>query len=203
LWRPRGGDRIIDRPEKERKEDFCTWINRFTDVTIYWEQKNDRYPCFSVTGSSGRKPDLLLAGDRTIAIEFKPGNDSSDVYQQLYDTGEATYLVQDEEIDVDVFAVANSESRSGRLFKESREFPRDTDEETGRIWAVRKGNIPQREYNRTEAIVRVMMRFSRKFVGGSTGIGAVLSSALDGDCPPVPGMLVYDGGDGWSWDQVE
>ncbi|HET7325155.1 MAG TPA: hypothetical protein VFJ06_12565 [Halococcus sp.] len=51
-----------------------------------------------------------------------------------------------------------------------------------RVWAVRTGTLPRREYNRTEAVIRMQWRYAwRESEEVSVGIGAVLSSVLNHD----------------------
>lgn len=202
--------------EHEVKQDLSAWITDNTDAEIYWEQQNEsEYETFTVRGVSGQKPDLLIRQSHCVyAVETKSGADSAEVYDsfpqlhryiQQYANDDAHYIIDGETTTIDAFLVANQHSRQGRLFKKKREKLRQTEKKSGRWWAWKKGKIPLTEWNRTEAAIRIMMRYANELLEEyHVGVGALLSSSLDsGDqqkpLATTPKVLVYHQDRDWSW----
>jgi hypothetical protein len=209
---------MSDVDEQQVQHVLSEWLETHTNAIVYWEQQSPyNYPRFSVRGHSGEKPDILLVGERTYAIEVKSGADSAAVYDSAaqlhryfaaYEQDTCTYMVDGTPIDVDVFLIANKHSQEGRLFKESREFSHEHQKGEGGWWAYQKGRIPLREWNRTETVIRLQMRYANELCEDYTaGIGALLSSKLDvpleqDPLAVTPKLLVYHQGEDWTWTKV-
>jgi len=138
-------------------------------------------------------PDLLVEGvNSNYIIEVKPaGKSSSKVhdglpqlvnYWEQYESDEMEFSIRGKNVDIDAFLLATDFSPQGRLYTGSGE--RDVMRkfiDGNRKAAINSGQLPEREFNATESIIRTMWRFSKeRKPDAKTGVGALLSSRLDG-----------------------
>lgn len=182
-------------PEDEVRINLSRWLSR-NDVDVYWDRNHSYgYPTFD-PGQRAR-PDLLIDGPQyTYAIEVKVGDDSSKIHdglpqlvnywEQVAD-GNTNYTVDGREVEIDAFLIATKHSPSGRLYDSGGESDvLRTGVSQGRQRAVKAGHLPMREFNATERIIRSVWRFSKdRKSNAKLGIGALLSSRLDGDPPGI------------------
>lgn len=178
-------------PEDGVRLDLSNWI-RSDDVQVYWDRDHD---CGWTTFDINRRhrPDLLIdSANATYAVEVKIGDDSGKVhdgfpqlvkYWRSYVDGDDEYRVRGRATEVDGFLLATGHAPHGRLYKaegESDVLRTGTGE--GRQKGVQAGEVPQREFNATERSIRVLWRLSKEQrPDAECGIGALLSSRLDGD----------------------
>lgn len=193
------------QPEEATKVRLSEWL---TDhgLSVAWEQQNDHgYDVFHVDDAP-EKPDLLIQRPYgyTIAAETKRDDSKSDTYTALlenndywlqYRTGQTSYTLDGENVDVDGFVVANGHSLHGRLFEKQYEQRIEYDDfGAGRQGAVDRGELPPMEYSMTEQFSRIQWRVAKKVDDDfDTGIGALVSTALAWDIPPKPAVLWTQG----------
>lgn len=177
-------------PEDEVRIKLSRWLADH-GAKVYW----DRKPAYGYnTFSPGQRarPDLLVEGQfNTYALEVKVGDDSSKIHDGLPQTvgyweavvnGETNYRVDGKPVDIDAFLLATGHSPFGRLFPaEGEKDVLRTKTGEGRQKAVKAGHIPKREFGSSETAIRAMWRFAKeRNKDASLGIGALLSSRLDG-----------------------
>lgn len=195
------------KKEAEVQKELSDWLTDSFPVEVYWAEdfeENTDYNTFTVENSGGEKPDLLVCGKRTIAIEVKNGNDSSNVYDGIVElndylkdmlNNDPTYLVQGEEKKPEIFLLATQHSVEGRLFKEEREPERRDGTESGKQYPIKQGNLPRFEWYRTEALAQIQSRIAKKIEKPlPIGIGVLLSSKLD-NTAPAKGLSTYMDGE--------
>lgn len=197
--------------EDNVRRDLSEWIHDKTGANVYWgEDPNDEYGRFTFTGNG--RPDLLAEATSddglTVVAELKDGTESGDIYSSMtelhdywrqYEYDDATVEVDGEEIDIDVFVLANRHSPDGHLFKH---YPDDNglngdDREKG----IRRtytspvegkrsegpDTRPKYAYARSEIMPLILARYARYEAerqqgdeyAMNTGIGVLLSSALN------------------------
>lgn len=112
------------KKEAEVQKELSDWLTDSFPVEVHWAEdfeENTDYNTFTVENSSGK---------RTIAIEVKNGDDSSNVYDGIVElndylkdmlNNDPKYLVEGEEKKPEVFLLAAQHSIEGQLFKEERE----------------------------------------------------------------------------------
>lgn len=199
------------KPETATKVRLSEWLTGH-GLEVAWEQKNEfGYDVFHVNDSP-EKPDLLIQVPYgyTIAVETKRDDSKSDTYKALLEThdywlqyrsGQTEYTLNGEDVDVDGFVVANGHSPYGRLFASDYEQRIEYEDfGPGRQGAVDRGELPQMEYSMTEEFTRIQWRVAKKVEPKfDTGIGALLSTALEWDIPdPKPAVLWWhDDQQGW------
>lgn len=101
--------------------------------------------------------------------------------------------------------MATEHAPAGRLYEDTynNDHLQIGDDWGGSQYARRRGWLPDGEYNATKSTIRVMWKYAGAFVDevcGTTdiGIGALLSSRLDGDDVDVPYLLYWqDGNTHW------
>jgi hypothetical protein len=178
-------------PEDEVRLHLSKWL-RDAGADVYWDRDHS-YGWGTFDPGTTARPDLLIDGQQfTYAVEVKPGEDGSrihDAFPQIVNywesvvSGDAEYRINGKSVDIDGFLLATGHSPNGRLYPgdgESDVIRTGTSE--GRQQAVAAGQLPVREFNATERSIRVMWRFSKdRLPNSSVGIGALLSSRLDGD----------------------
>ncbi|MFC7019376.1 MULTISPECIES: hypothetical protein [Haloarcula] len=190
----------IDSPDLEGEKktylDLSQWIQRHTDASVYWnESNNSGYGVFKTNYS--RIPDLLTVGEHNIVYEVKDadgtenedgGSDAvNDGILQLieywtdYVDEDVEYLIEDEQIEIDIFCLATNMSPFGRLYMaDGNSDVLRTGDSEGRQEAVRYSKVPNNEFNATERAIRLMWRFAKhKREDTDIGIGALLSTRLD------------------------
>ena len=197
-------------PEDIVKHELTEWMLDGGATAVYWEKANPwNHPTFRTTGTD--RPDLLAETERgtTVAIETK--HDNSGMYRapvqlqrywEKYLDSEEEYRAGGERVDPDVFALATGGSPEGHLFE--TEYNSDC-LQTWEAWggskySRRRGWNPQVEYNATKSVVRVQWQFAADAFDDETGvgIGALLSSTLDGADEGQPQLLYYlDGEEHW------
>lgn len=192
-------------PEEATKVRLSEWLTNH-DLKVAWEKQNGHgYDVFHVDDAP-RKPDLLIQRPYgyTIAAETKRDDSKSDTYTALletndywlqYRTGQTEYTLDGETVDIDGFVVANGHSLRGRLFEKKYEKRLEGDDfGEGRQGAIDRGELPPMEYSMTEQFTRIQWRVAKKVDGEfGTGIGALLSTALEWDIPPKPAVLWTQG----------
>lgn len=199
------------KPETATKLRLSEWLTA-NGLSVAWEQKNQfGYDVFRVDDAP-EKPDLLIQRPYgyTIAAETKRDDSKSDTYSALlenhdywlqYALEQTEYTLNGEKVDIDGFVVANGHSPYGRLF--DGDYERLIEYESfgdGRQGAVDRGELPQMEYSMTEEFTRIQWRVAKKVSSEfDTGIGALLSTALEWDIPdPKPAVLWWhEGEQGW------
>jgi len=178
-------------PEDQVRLTLSRWLTQH-GARVYWDRSHSYgYNTFS-PGQQAR-PDLLIEGQfNRFAVEVKVGNDSSDIHDALPQIvnywesvvdGETNYTVDGKEIDIDGFLLATENSPFGRLYRaEGESDVLRTETGDGRRIAVENGHLPERESNASERIIRAVWRFAKdRRPDAELGIGALLSSRLDGD----------------------
>jgi len=186
-----GGYNHDPGPEDGVRLDLSTWL-RSDDVQVYWDRDHDcGWSTFDI--STQKRPDLLINSvDKNYAVEVKTGDDSAGIhdgfaqlveYWESYVDGDATYRVDGQTQTIDAFLIATQHSPHGRIYKgEGESDVLRTGTSSGRQKAARAGQLPRREFNATERAIRVTWRLTKERRGDATcGIGALLSSRLDGD----------------------
>ena len=188
-----GGVEHDPGPEDQVRITLSNWIKR-DDVTVYWDREHN-YGFSTFTPGQRARPDLLVDGpSKTYAIEVKTGNNSSKIHDALPQLvnywaavvdGETDYRVSGKPVEIDAFLLATQHSPAGRLYDaEGESDVLRTGTSEGRQRAVQAGQLPTREFNATERIIRAVWRFSKdRRPDAKLGIGALLSSRLDGDTP--------------------
>lgn len=189
-------------PETQTKRALSKWLKGH-GVGVSWEKKNPfGYDIFHVNDSP-EKPDLLLHPfGYNIAVEVKNGEEKSATYDALLQTqqywqqyrdGETEYTLNGETVNIDGFVVGNEHSIGGRLFFEDYETLIQWSQfGDGRREDVKRGKLPRMgEYSMTELYTRMQWRVAKQDSSRiSTGIGALLSTALDGEIDnPKPAIL--------------
>lgn len=182
-------------PEDQVRIKLSNWL-KGKDVTVYWD-KNHGHGLNTFDPGQLARPDMLIVSkSKTYAVEVKVGDDSSKIHDalpQIVDyweavvNGETDYSVNGNSVDIDAFLLATENSPAGRLYKgEGESDVLRTGTSEGRQRAVAAGQLPKREFNATERIIRAVWRFSKnRNADAKVGIGALLSSRLDGDPPGV------------------
>ena len=178
-------------PEDGVRVELSLWL-RSDDVSVYWDQSFD-FGFGTFQNASSFRPDLLIdAPGENYVVEVKTGDDSGkthDGFSQLvqywrsYVDGDDEYTVKGQKKQIDSFLLANGNSPYGRLYKADGEGDvLRTGTSEGRQRAVKAGQLPNREFNATERALRVMWRLTKQQrPEANAGIGALLSSRLDGD----------------------
>jgi len=208
-------------PEDQVRLQLSRWL-RNAGADVYWD-KDHAYGWNTFDPGSAARPDLLIVGaERNYAVEVKPGDDSSKVFDalpQIVDywksvvDGDTDYRVNGKPVDVDAFVLATKHSPHGRLLSaHGQSEVMRTNYSEGRQAAMNAGQLPEREFNATERLVRAVWRFSKnQRPEATTGIGALLSSYLDGgdagveDSDPAvlfkshDGMQMNSGTERWQW----
>jgi len=187
-----GGGVDHDPGEEDRvRLKLSKWL-RDSGADVYWD-KDHNYGWGTFDPGSRARPDLLIDGQmRTYAVEVKPGGDSSKIhdglpqlvnYWQQVVKGETNYRVNGKEKEIDAFLIATQHAPLGRLYDgEGQSDVLRTSHSEGRQKAVSVGQLPVNEFNATERVLRTVWRFSKdREPTASVGIGALLSSRLDGD----------------------
>lgn len=214
-----GVDRDDPNPEDEVKIELSTWFN--DDVTVYWDQSRSYgHGTFSVT--KRQRPDLVVSGpSKTYAIEVKVADESANVYDGLVQTvnywedvvtDSVTYTSKSagETLEIDAVLLATEFSPFGHLFHDSwnKDVKRSSRSEQA-SFAAEQGWLPGIEYASSETAVRAIHRFSKhRHDDVDVGIGALLSSALDGDEPgidsshPMTLYFIHGSKHAQNWDGV-
>jgi len=188
-------------PETQTKRELSEWLADH-DIDVAWEKRNQSgYDVFHVNDNA-EKPDLLIQPfGYNIAVETKDGQSKAATYDALLQThkywrqyreGETDYTLDGEGIDIDGFVVANEHSIGGRLFfAEYETLIQWSQFGKSRQNAVGRGELPHTEYSMTELFTRVQWRLAKNNGGKvNVGIGALLSTALDGHIDnPEPAVL--------------
>lgn len=213
-------------PENGVRVELSQWV-RSNDVTVYWDQSFD-FGFGTFSNDASHRPDMMIdAPGNTYVVEVKVGDDGGklhDGFKQLveywraYVDGDDCYYINGQERAVDGFLIADGNSPHGRLYKTEGEGDvLRTGVSEGRQEAAKAGHVPDREFNATERAIRVMWRLTMEQRPNATaGIGALLSSRLDGDqagvANSVPAALYKSHGgqqpDGWDspghqwWDYI-
>ncbi|WP_435099592.1 hypothetical protein [Halarchaeum sp. P4] len=200
-----GGSGDDPEPEDEVRLKLSRWLADH-GAKVYWDQR----PSYGYqTFDPGRRarPDLLVEGQfQTYALEVKVGDESATIHDALpqlvgyWETvaaDETEYRVDGKEREIDAFLLATGNSPFGRLFQaEGEKDVLRTGTSEGRQRAVSAGQIPEREFGASETAVRALWRFAKdRRPDAELGIGALLSSRLDGDAGGVdeaaPHALYY------------
>jgi len=178
-------------PEDEINTYLSQWL-RGDDRRVYWDRRRS-YGNGTFTISTRRRPDLVVtAKKRNYAIEVKRSTDSGNVHDGAMQAvtywrdivnDDAVYSVNGSEIGIDAVLLATDKSPGGHLFHTDRK--KDVmrpGRSGGAARAVNYGQLPSVEYAASETLIRMMHRFARDYDDNAdTGIGGLLSSALDGD----------------------
>lgn len=200
-------------PEDIVKHELTDWLTDYGATNVYWEKANPwNYPTFRTTGTD--RPDLLVTTERGLLVAVETKYDNSGMYRappqlqrywEKHLEGDETYRIDGERVDPDVFALATGSSPEGHLFE--AEFDSDVlqtwDTWGGSKFARNRGWIPRVEYNATKSVVRVQWQYAAEFIDelgddSEVGVGALLSTVLDGETPGRPHLLYYlDGEEHW------
>jgi len=187
----------IDDPNKEDRDnkELSRWLSS-PDVDVYWDRSKS-YGFGTFTTGLQTTPDLVIDGhNRTYAVEVKPADESSGIYDAAeqaesywrdIESGRANYQLEGDATEIDAVLVGTRNSPSGHLFSTNRgKDPRRPGRSRGGAKVVRHGHMPTVEHAGSEALIRTMYRFARRWYKDSnkdstnTGIGALYSLALDG-----------------------
>jgi len=114
-------------------------------------------------------------------------------------------VTRNDEKDIDAVLVATENSPEGRLFNDDTKEIRRDDWDGWRSRAANRNHLPESECVATDCTVRQLWAFAKQYTPeAETGVGALLSSGLDGDSPPKPRALYktnsnYNGGFPHNW----
>jgi hypothetical protein len=123
-------------------------------------------------------------------------------YWKDLNEGHATYSIGGKDIEIDAVLLATEKAVEGRLFHNwNKKDVRRSGRSEGASRAATYGQLPKIEHATSETAVRLMHRFAKDYDDdAAVGIGALLSSALDGDQAHIdtahPAALFY--ATGWS-----
>lgn len=218
-----GVNRDDPNPEDDINQELSSWL-RGNDRTVYWDRKKT-YGNGTFEISTQRRPDLVIdAKSQTYAVEVKRAEDSGKVHDGVIQTynywrdlvgGNAEYTARGKGLDIDAVLLATEHAPKGRLFHDwQKKDPKRSGRSNGAQRAADAGHIPDIEHTASETAVRLMYRFGKEYEKKATiGIGALLSSALDGDDPHpdaadpaalfyAPGGTPGDGGGVQNWEYV-
>lgn len=205
-------------PEEEAKHELTQWMYDHGAINVYWE-KTSKWDYSTFKTESTDRPDILVETESggIIAIEAKSGDDSGNIYAapsqlqrywQKFIIGNEIYRVDGENVEPDVFVMATEHAPAGRLYEATynNDHFQVGDDWGGSQYARDRGWLPDGEYNATKCTIRVMWKYAGAFaseVGGATdvGIGALLSSRLDGGDVDVPYLLYWQDGDTY-WEEL-
>jgi hypothetical protein len=132
------------------------WIQNSCPKVTILQDKDDYYSKFTVKGTHGKKPDLVVINCENTAIEVKTGDKGSVVsnrsgivdYFEDYCEGRARYLDNNGyPLKIDNFVIATRYSQLGRLLK--NEVIREDRKDSNRLWAAKNNYIPLHEYTQT------------------------------------------------------
>jgi hypothetical protein len=197
-------------PEDVVKHELTEWMADHGATAVYWEKANPwNYPTFRTSGTD--RPDLLAETERGMTVAIETKHDNSGVYRappqlqrywENYIDGGEEYRADGERIEPDVFVLATGHAPDGRLFDTEHD---DDVLQTWEAWGGSqfprgKGWLPKVEYNATKSVVRVQWQYAAAAFSDETGvgIGALLSSTLDGEESGRPRLLYYlDGEEHW------
>lgn len=204
--------------EHQEKHRVTEWLQSYGG-DVWWEEKNAwHYDVFKIRRGDHyiqEKPDLVVKIDNCcFAVEFKPCTSKSSVYDaktQLHGywlnhtIHDQVYECDDRAVSIDGFVTATGNSIVGHLFDGRDESILDPEHfGTGRKEAIKRGQLPAREYNMTEQHVRTLWRLRKNAVENvgtisrGPAVGALLSTALGGDTDPSPALL-WSGENGQNW----
>jgi len=189
-------------PEDQVKINLARWFKNH-GARVYWEKRPSYgWSVFHTDGGTNRPDLLVLGGGRTFAVEVKRGDDSASVhdgvaqihrYWQDYTLDGQSYRADGGSLSVDAFVLATAYSPDGALFY--RHGTRDTvrqrhiNQRLSDYWDPPIHFLPDWEFSTTESAIRIAWRFADRSLrqhdtaGGAAGIGALLSSRLDGVRP--------------------
>lgn len=182
--------------EDRDNRDIAQWLIKHGNE-VYWDR---RKPYGNGTFDSGyeRTPDLLVIGDyNTFAVEMKrseiggkvtDGAEQVEQYWRDIELGRADYSVNGDSVEIDAVLLATRNSPEGHLYhNETGKDPKKKKRGRKAREMVEKDHLPEIEHAGSEVLTRTMHRFARREyknndeVSAETGIGALYSSALDGD----------------------
>ena len=158
------------KPEEQAEIILWDWlkVNGKSIKEIYFNRKNELTTAVFTTSGINKKPDFLIKIDRGygiefIAVEIKVSSSSRNIhdsgkilmYYENYISGATKYLINEQEIKINHFAVMSNESPKGKLFFEDNSLI--SNENSSDEW--RKTNsqynlIPKNEYQRTSDYLR-------------------------------------------------
>lgn len=200
-------------PEDVVKHDLTEWLLEDSATAVYWEKANPwGHPTFRTSGTD--RPDLLIESERGLTVAVETKHDNGGVYRappqlqrywEKYVAGDEEYRADGEDIKPDVFVLATGHAPDGRLFdtEHDDDVLQTWDAWGGSKYSRNRGWNPQVEYNATKSVVRVQWQFAAAHIEqldgeSGVGIGALLSSSLDGEDAPRPRLLYYlDGEEHW------
>lgn len=178
-------------PEDGVRLELSNWL-RSDDVQVYWDRNHGHgWGTFDVDQPA--RPDLLIDSvSSTYAVEVKVGDDSGKIhdgfkqlvqYWRSYVDGGSEYRIGGRKVTIDAFLIASKNSPHGRVYQAKGEGDvLRTGTGDGRQKAVAAGQLPSREFNASERAIRVTWRLTKEQRPDALcGIGALLSSRLDGD----------------------
>jgi hypothetical protein len=185
-------------PEDKRNRKLSQWLAQQEQTTVYWDRKRSYgHGTFSV--STDTTPDLVIqSASNNFAVEVKRETDSTEIYNSLWQTvgywrdivdGKATYTVNGKELQIEGVLIATGNSPNGHLFSsKNKTDPRRTERSSESD--VEGVNYPSNEHAASQVFVRCLYRAARKeyergSLSGGAGIGALYSTALEGDKPGV------------------
>jgi len=164
--------------EAKTKESLRRWIERNGTEVQKPSKPNDE-----LIVDDGKKRYLVVVQTATSPSKVR------EAVVRTHNVWKATTRTNTEE-KPDAVLIATENSREGRLFDDdTKEIERDG-WDGWRSRAVGKEQLPESEYVATDCTVRLLWEFAKSHDPETeVGIGALLSSALDGDSPPKPRAL--------------
>ena len=184
-------------PNEEDVKNLLTgWLKTFK-VNVYWEKKNKwSHPKFKCSTSD--KPDLLIENTGGVywAVEVKnaivgsKGVHNAMVQIKRYADIGAKYYIEDCDFTIipKGYLIATQNSINGHLF-DDEEIEQATE---GRTWAIKTGQLPQKEYKDTKNAIRLLWKLAKED-GIEYPIGGLLSNILNSDSSIAP-LLLYNKG---------
>lgn len=158
------------KPEERAEVIVYDWLKQGTTIiNIYFNRKNIlNAPVFNIKGECREKPDFVIAFNRGFGVEYmaveikaftcsKNMHDSGKIllYYENYITGKTKYFINEEEIMIKHFSVANNLSPKGYLFPDGEVMClNSSSSDKWRSMNAEYGYIPEYEYERTSDFIR-------------------------------------------------
>lgn len=211
--------------EDDTIRQLSIWYKSYGWKVLQNKKNDNNNPLFHVTGESTKKPDIIgiTPFGYKIAQEIKTGEDSLPLrqgskliqYFTNYHDEKTIYLNEDRKpIKINCFVIATSYSPEGYLKK--NETIRQSSQRHYNSYLA--GRNPKEEYGESFELIRgsiwepfkappVGLGYYKKYADKDTGIGAVLSTILDGDDHIRPAIFImknhpsYNGPNSTWWHQ--
>lgn len=204
---------------------LSSWYKSYGWKVLQNKKNDNNNPEFHVTGESIKKPDIIgiTPLGYKIVQEVKTGEKSLPLrqgskllqYFTNYHDGKTTYLDETfNPMKIDYFVIATNYSPAGHLKRD--EAIRQSSQNHYNSYIA--GRNPKEEYGESFELIRgsiwepfktppIGFGYYKKYADRDTGIGAVLSTILDGDSISKPSLFImrnhptYNGTNSTWWHQ--